>query len=72
MAASEGFSGAEVEAAIVAAMYRAFPSNREFATADVLAALGETVPLSRTMAEKIEALREWAESRARRAGFRPA
>ena len=63
--ASEGFSGAEIEAAIVAAMYHAFPADREFTTADVTKALGETVPLSETMEEKVQALRAWARPRAR-------
>ncbi|MCK6527399.1 AAA family ATPase [Myxococcota bacterium] len=70
---SEGFSGAEIEQAVVDALYRAFPEGRrEPTTADVLAALAETVPLSRTMAEPIAALRTWAAHRARDAsGRRP-
>jgi ATP-dependent 26S proteasome regulatory subunit len=63
--ASEGFSGAEVEGAIVSAMYRAFPADREFTTEDVAEALAETVPLSQTMEEKVEELRHWARPRAR-------
>jgi SpoVK/Ycf46/Vps4 family AAA+-type ATPase len=63
--ASEGFSGAELEQAIVAAMYRAFPEEREFTTADLLQAIAETVPLSRTMADKLSHLRSWAGQRAR-------
>ncbi|HOX04972.1 MAG TPA: AAA family ATPase [Planctomycetota bacterium] len=62
---SEGFSGAEIEQAIVSAMYHAFPAGREFTTEDVCRALGETVPLSATMQEKVQALREWARPRAR-------
>lgn len=64
-AACEGFSGAEIEQAVIAAMYRAFAAGRDFATDDVVAAVGETVPLSRTMREEIDALREWATERAR-------
>ena len=62
---AEGFSGAEIEQAIVSAMYRGFASGREFASEDILQALGETVPLSRTMREEIDGLREWASDRAR-------
>ncbi|MCW8141094.1 MAG: AAA family ATPase [Planctomycetota bacterium] len=63
--ATDGFSGAELEQAIVAAMYRAFPEDREFTTQDVLQAVGETVPLARTMADKVQHLRAWASQRAR-------
>ena len=65
VAASEGFSGAEIEQAIVSAMYHAFPADREFTTEDVSKALAETVPLSATMVEKVEGLRNWARVRAR-------
>ena len=62
---SEGFSGAEIEQAIISALYDAFEHHRPLATADVLNSLQETVPLSQTMAEHISALRTWAETRAR-------
>ena len=48
-------------------MYAAFSAEREVTTADVLTAAGETVPLSTTMAEDIDALRTWARTRARSA-----
>lgn len=64
-ARSEGFSGAELEEAVVAALYATFPLNRDIATEDLATALDETVPLSRTMKEEVEGLREWARSRAR-------
>lgn len=63
--ATEGFNGAEVELALVSAMYAAFSAGREVSTDDVLAAAEETVPLSTTMAEDIAALRAWARTRAR-------
>jgi SpoVK/Ycf46/Vps4 family AAA+-type ATPase len=66
-AATEGFNGAEIELALVAAMYAAFGANREVTTEDVVAAARETVPLSTTMAEDIAALRAWAKARARSA-----
>ena len=62
---AEGFSGAELEQAILEGMYTAFPAGREFTTQDVAAAIQATVPLSRTMADKIAALRAWARPRAR-------
>ncbi|MBI3099848.1 MAG: AAA family ATPase [Planctomycetes bacterium] len=66
------FSGAEIEQAIVSAMYTAFAQNREFTTDDVSRSIAETVPLARTMAEKIEELREWAKWRTRPASRIPA
>ncbi len=65
--AAEGFNGAEIEEGIVSAMYAAFAQDREFNSADVRTAVEETVPLSRTMREDIEALRAWAVERARMA-----
>lgn len=64
---SEGFSGAEIEQAIVAAMYEAFAQEREFNQFDIIAAIKSTLPLSRTMTEQVTALRDWARQRARTA-----
>ncbi len=62
----EGFSGAEIEQAIVAAMYEAFAQQgREFTQLDIIAASRATLPLSKTMAEQVSALRDWARQRAR-------
>jgi AAA+ superfamily predicted ATPase len=63
--ASEGFSGAEIEQAIISALYDVFYSDRDLTTADLLVSLRETVPLSRTMSERIASLRAWADGRAR-------
>jgi hypothetical protein len=62
-AASDGFSGAELEQAIVAALYAAFAESRPLATADVAAQLAATRPLSVIAAERINALRAWAAER---------
>jgi SpoVK/Ycf46/Vps4 family AAA+-type ATPase len=62
--ASDGFSGAEIEGAIVGAMYRAYATGAELATQDVLTELAETTPLSRTRAEDIVAMRLWSQGRA--------
>lgn len=64
-AASAGFSGAEIEQAVISALYTAFDAGRDISNTDVLGALRETVPLSKTMAEKIEEMRRWAKGRAR-------
>lgn len=63
--ACPGFSGAEIEQALISAMYDAFVEEREVETADVLRAIRETVPLSVTMREEIQWLRHWSETRAR-------
>jgi SpoVK/Ycf46/Vps4 family AAA+-type ATPase len=64
---SAGFSGAEIEQVIIAALYDAFEHGRPLTTADVLKSLHDTVPLSQTMAEQITALRAWSKTRARAA-----
>ena len=63
--ASDGFSGAEIEQAVIAALYRAFDRGGEVTTEDIIASLKETVPLSVTMSEDIDELREWARVRTR-------
>jgi AAA+ superfamily predicted ATPase len=62
---SEGFSGAEIEQAVISALYDAFYVGGELETDHVLKSLQETVPLSRTMSENISTLRGWATGRAR-------
>jgi SpoVK/Ycf46/Vps4 family AAA+-type ATPase len=64
---SKGFSGAEVEEAVISAMYNAFPENRDVTTKDIVKAIQETVPLSKIMRERIDMLRAWAKDRARAA-----
>ena len=65
--ASVDFSGAEIEESIISALYDAFYSREELSTDYVLASLAATVPLAKTMSEKINALRKWAVGRARNA-----
>jgi AAA+ superfamily predicted ATPase len=62
---SDGFSGAELEQAIISALHDSFFANRELETADILTSLRETVPLSHIMREKINELRSWAGNRTR-------
>ena len=61
--ASDGFSGSEIEQAIIAALYTSFSARTEFGTSVISEELARTHPLSQTMAEKVEALREWAHGR---------
>jgi ATP-dependent 26S proteasome regulatory subunit len=64
---SPTFSGAEIEQAVISALYDAFHARTEITTDHILATLHETVPLARTMDESINRLRQWAEGRARSA-----
>jgi SpoVK/Ycf46/Vps4 family AAA+-type ATPase len=71
---SEGYVGAEIEQAIIDAMYIAFNDleqpSREFTTQDVMEALAKLIPLSKSQKEIINALREWMiEGRAQSASF---
>jgi ATP-dependent 26S proteasome regulatory subunit len=63
-AASEGFSGAEVEQAIVAGLYTAFSQKQQLTTEILIAEIRGTQPLSVTRAEDIQAIRDWAKTRA--------
>ncbi len=69
-AASADFSGAEIEEAVISALYEGFSRGEELNTGHVLLALRETVPLARTMAEHLQRLRDWAAGRARPASRR--
>lgn len=61
---TDGWSGAEIEQVIVAALYAAFAEKKPLASATLLSEISASVPLSRTCREKIEALRVWARGRA--------
>ncbi|HCA47118.1 MAG TPA: ATPase [Armatimonadetes bacterium] len=62
---AEGFSGSEIEQVVISALYDAFDRAGELSQEDLMANIGNTVPLSQTRAEEIEALRDWARDRAR-------
>jgi len=60
---SDGFSGAELEQAIVAALYSAHASGQPVTAASIAREMQSTRPLSVVMAEKVAALRTWAQGR---------
>ena len=62
-AASPSFSGAELEAAVVAATYGAYARGTALAAADVLAEVRATRPLATVMDDQVTALRAWAAPR---------
>ena len=61
--ATKDFSGAEIEQAVVSALYAAHAQKKSLTTAHVLAEIQRTKPLSVVMAEKIAILRRWAAGR---------
>ncbi len=62
-AAAAGFSGAELEQAVVAGLHAAWAGGTELTTAHIRQVLSQSPPLSVTMAERVAALRAWAVGR---------
>jgi SpoVK/Ycf46/Vps4 family AAA+-type ATPase len=62
--AARGYSGAEIDAAIQGALYMSYSEKKPLNTQSLVNALAQSVPLSTTRAEEIQALREWARTRA--------
>ena len=67
-AATKGFSGAEIEQAVVSALYAAHAQKSNLTTSHVLEEINRTRPLSVVMKEKVSALRRWAADRTVAAG----
>jgi AAA+ superfamily predicted ATPase len=68
--ACEQFTGAEIEAVFVDAMFEAYADGSEPRTTDIVEAMAKTVPLAQLMDGQISALRHWAKGRAREASNR--
>ncbi len=66
--AAEGFSGSEVEQAIVSSVYSALAAGQAPSSAALAVEIGRTRPLSVTRAEEIARLRDWARERTVPAG----
>ena len=62
-AEASGFSGAELEQAVISAMYAAYHDDSELKDKHILAEIEKTQPLSVLAAEKVDALRNWASNR---------
>ncbi|MFE5291845.1 AAA family ATPase [Isoptericola sp. NPDC056618] len=62
--ATEGYSGAEIEQAVVVSLFDAFAERRLLVEDDLFRAIRNMVPLSVTQAEQITEVRAWAASRA--------
>jgi SpoVK/Ycf46/Vps4 family AAA+-type ATPase len=61
---TDGYTGAEIEQAVVAALFDAYSERRALRRDDLVRAVMSIVPLSVTQAERIGALRDWARARA--------
>ncbi len=61
---TEGYSGAEIEQAVIAGLFDAFSEKRAITEEDLAKSVKNMVPLSITQAEAIETIREWANVRA--------
>lgn len=64
VADTNGFSGAEIESVVIKGLYSAFARDRELLSGDLVLAARNTVPLSVTRREEVEAMRQWASQRA--------
>ncbi len=60
---SAGFSGSEIEQAIVSSLYSALAQKQQLKDSHLLEEIAKTRPLSVVMAEKIESLRSWSKNR---------
>ena len=67
--ATKDYTGAEIEAVCTEALFHAFDKGREITTKDIVTAAPDVIPISKTMPEKIDAIRKWGESRARPASI---
>jgi len=62
---TDGLTGSEIKAVFIEALYQSFDDDKEPTDLTIAKVLTEFVPLSKTMAEQITGLRNWAKGRAR-------
>lgn len=62
---SVGYTGAEIQQAVIDALYAGFAAGQEPTTSVICQVTAESIPLSKLMAEQIDLLRKWAVGRAR-------
>ena len=67
---TEGWTGAEVEQCVISAITRARLAEHALTFDDLMRSAARIVPLSKTMKEKVDQLRDWARDRAARASLR--
>lgn len=71
VAVSEGYVPAEIESCVKDGLIDAFSEGEEFGSSHIVSAIRATVPMSRSHAAQINAMREWAEANATPAGSIP-
>ncbi|MFT7583479.1 MAG: SpoVK/Ycf46/Vps4 family AAA+-type ATPase, partial [Myxococcota bacterium] len=70
IAASQQFAGSEIEQAVVSALYDCYEEDKaELTTERLVKSIEEIIPLAYTMKERIDHMRDWSKSRARRASL---
>ena len=62
---SDGYTGAEIEQAVIESMFTAYNKKDKIDHSMLRSSLKQIVPLSTTMHEQIESLRDWSKDRAR-------
>lgn len=62
-AESEGYSGSEIEQAVISALHEAYAAKKGLTTKRIVEALRTSPPLSATLAERVQSLRTWATGR---------
>ncbi len=60
---SQGYSGAEIEQAVISGLHQAYDEKSELDTEKIIHAVKISPPLSVTMAEKVQQLRQWSKNR---------
>ena len=61
---TEGLSGAEIEQAVISALFESYSKQKELDDRELIIAASTIVPLSTTMREEISKLERWASNRA--------
>ncbi len=61
--ASAGYSGSEIEQAVVSALHEAYSDKEGLSTDRILSAIRNSPPISVTLAESVQSLRDWAQDR---------
>jgi AAA+ superfamily predicted ATPase len=61
---TEGLSGAEIEQAVISALFESYSKGKELDDRELIIAASSIVPLSTTMREEISKLERWASNRA--------
>ncbi|MEX2285794.1 MAG: AAA family ATPase [Planctomycetaceae bacterium] len=61
--AADGFTGSELEQAVVSGLFAAFNQKTELADRHILDEIAKTRPLAVVMAERIDELRQWSQNR---------